>query len=250
MKKIEFGIWVNQEGLHQVIRFEPVVLGSFGEQRHAQMFLGALTGNTKAQPAHDPALSSEKRPPPKSAALAFDPVPVPEIKPGETPIPVPDPASMPVKACEPIPVPGPEKRTKSAKPAQKSTSMLPVVSDREPSDEDWATALNRIAGGEKVTAVAEAMGLPFGKLRSKWAGAVRLGTHQKPGADNPVSGGVTAVLDRGTGLTWTAEQDAAIVAARPEYLGELAKLYGLSEATVRDRKVALETRLTKMMQEG
>ena len=44
----------------------------------------------------------------------------------------------------------------------------PPPADGGPS-EDWETALRRVAAGEGCKAVADAMGLPFGILRARWA---------------------------------------------------------------------------------
>lgn len=251
MNNMNIDIRKSEIGCFEVVRLEPVVVGTFDQESHARLFLDALAGKPRttgpAERGGEPlvgkvipaivalAKTTPVKPlaePPAPKAQAADPTPIAKT------------TRLPPAAVSETPVAKPAKQ-----PVKPATENLPALLGGDIEPEDWVVALNRIAGGEKFTAVAEAMGLPFGKLRSKWALAVQSGTHQKPGADNPVSGGVTGVLERGKGSTWTSEQDDAILAARPEYLSELAKLYGLSAEIVRNRQLALETKLSKMMQE-
>lgn len=176
MEKMQlFDIRTTNKGVYEVIRLEPVVLGSFAKQGHALLFIDSLKGRNQ-----DASTGASK---PSLDPLAFDPEPVPEMSPapqGKPAGPVNVPAPSPKPAPAPKAVPG---------------GMMPV--DIVLDEDAWRMALDRLAAGEKIKDVAEEIGVTFGKLRSKWAGAIRAGTHQKPGADSPVSGGVGEVLKRG-----------------------------------------------------
>lgn len=147
----------------------------------------------------------------------------------------------------------------AASPAAARPALVPVAEpeappaeavaedEEDPSEEDWDRALDRIAGGEKVIDVADDMGITFGRLRSKWAHAVKAGTHERAKTDAPVSGGVGGVLQRGRKDVWTGEEDDALLAAAQKDLPDLARRFGKPIATVEARKTALETKMQRMM---
>lgn len=136
----------------------------------------------------------------------------------------------------------------------------------EISDGVWERALDRIERGEGVKDVGEKMGLDWRKLRAKWAGAVSSGARRKrepasrpskPSAveeadtdDEPVSGGLGAVLARGRHDAWSEEADSTILAAEPGDLGRLAKSFGRPVSAVKARKAQLEAGAQRMMREA
>ena len=170
---IEYKVRPGRDGGFQVVGFQPVVVGEFPEHANAKVFLEAL--------------ALLKKPSPNSPAPLPTHQPVPETS--------PEPAQQIASKPKPSTLDRLASKPGASRPARPETDMVPVRG--EPTDADWATALDRIAGGETVSNVADQSGLPFGKLRSKWAMAVKNKTHQKGGSDTPASGGVGAVLARG-----------------------------------------------------
>ncbi len=164
-----FDIRRTETGEHEVIQANPLVLGTFDDYDNARLFLDALMKTPDPTP---------REPAPVKPAATPEPKARPE--PAETVLEKPS-------QTDPAPVPA----------ARKVKPQLPAISEPDPGEVFWTTALDRLAAGEKIKDVAENIGVTFGKLRSKWAGAIRAGTHQKPGADSPVSGGVGEVLKRG-----------------------------------------------------
>jgi hypothetical protein len=169
-KETIYSIRGTEAGAYEVVGFVPEVFGSFSEHQNALLFLGALK---KAEPS----------------LLPIETAPAP-AKPVATPKPEKPTTAKPANVQEPSPKP-----TAAPAPKTVASGMMPV--DLVPDEDVWAGALDRLAAGEKINTVAEEIGETFGKLRSKWAIAIRAGTHQKPGADISVSGGVGAVLKRG-----------------------------------------------------
>jgi hypothetical protein len=169
MVKVQiFDIRRNETGEHEVIQANPLVLGTFEDYDNARLFLDVLM---KA-PA-----PSETGPAPVKPAATPKPEKPTAAKPAE-------PANVPESSPKPFPA-----------PKTLASGTMPV--DLVPDEDVWREVLDRLAAGEKINTVAVEIGVTFGELLSKWVEALRAGTHQEPGADNPVSGGVEGVLKRG-----------------------------------------------------
>lgn len=217
----------------EVLELRPVVVGRFSERTHADLFADALRFGAKERAA-----SAEPLQPNPGAP---DEVDTPQIAPVLQP-------------AEPNPT-----AAKSKAPAQPSVieksppEVLPGVVSETPleeiSDDDLSTAFDRAEGGEKMMTIARDMGLPFGRLRAKWAAAVKSGARQKPDDDQPTSGGPAGVLARGhkAASEWNDEIDRRLIEARPEDLSAIAADIGKSISIVQARKAALEAQVTKLM---
>lgn len=214
----------NADGGFDVIRSEPKVLGSFANRDLADLFLSALKGQKPlVANTQDKAVPAPKQPATPPAASPAAPT-----------------RSNPVIVSPPSPAPLP-------------TALV--------SDAEWNTALDRLEAGENCKAVSEDMSIPFGSLRSKWAGSINSGARKKPepqslqktspvreSADSPTSGGVGAVLARGqTSGSWSDEDDIALLACDEVGLLEFARDHGRLIADCDQRLKTLRDATSRLM---
>jgi hypothetical protein len=130
-----------------------------------------------------------------------------------------------------------------------------------PTDATWEMAFARLRDGEKMSVVAETMGLAFTQLRGRWAARRRT---EKAGAEvvpAPAAGTalVAAVKHELTGgddaysrppkrsrlLDWSADEDAEVASANPLELPALAEKLGRSVTVLKARRDTLERQVAK-----
>lgn len=163
-------------------------------------------------------------------------------------------------AAEPAPSLSPGDAVKAVKDiyAPPAPQAAPLSN---PTDADWEMAFARLRDGEKMSVVAETMGLAFTQLRGRWAARRRT---EKAGAEvvpAPVTGTalVAAVKHELTGgddaysrppkrsnlLGWTADEDAEVASANPLELPALAEKLGRSVTVLKARRDTLERQVAK-----
>lgn len=155
----------------------------------------------------------------------------------------------------------------------------------EPSDEDWQMAIQRVRCGERVRDVADNMGLPWTKLRARWAGIVSRERREeqreeeaegegekdvdpppsRPApAKDPGTALVTTIRNELMGgddgysrppcrsrlLSWTVDEDAEISSAREDDLPQVADRLGRTLSLVKMRRQMLEASIAKEMNDA
>jgi hypothetical protein len=148
----------------------------------------------------------------------------------------------------------------------------PASAAPEPAEADWDAALDRVAAGEKLKAVAEELGLPWAQLRGKWT--VRRKAERAEAASRAAEGDPLdvpwkqIVPDRSLALRpaaapvaqddyvrppapaqglWTDDEDVEIATAAEGDLLAVAEKLGRSLADVTRRRARLEAEAAREM---
>ena len=235
------------KGAFEVVQFAPVKLGEFAEREHAEMFCEAMQRQAAAAdevnaPLPLPEAEEEADAETDEVELLPQALDPPEVPPSLPPVRPVTEKPKPVKPPTPQPTPVSRAVVRAPEPPQ-----APEISKDDPR---WEKALERLETGAALKRVAEDLGLPFYRLRARWAAAIRAGERVKPNpADGPVSGGPGGVLARGRKAGWTGDQDAALMNASDQDLADVARKIGVSLEDARKRRAALDARMQKLMRE-
>lgn len=144
------------DGKIDLVRTDPVVIGTFTDEANARNVLDLVVGQALEQTPVEPRKMSDFLKP-------VDDSDAPKPAKALPPKPKPTPKPKPKVAAKSAP--------KTAQPAKKSVLPVPIAKKTEMtlSEDDLNVAFDRIRNGEKIAMIAQDIGVPMMSLRAKWA---------------------------------------------------------------------------------